>query len=94
MKLLTELFAWWTGNTIGTRLYTWRYGTRVGEDGFGNIYYQTEGGKRRWVIYRDHCRGLARSAGMARLAALYRRCAADRGITTTRSPGRRPMCRT
>ena len=54
MKLLTELFAWWTGNTIGTRLFTWRFGTRVGEDDFGNIYYQTEGGKRRWVTYRDH----------------------------------------
>jgi NADH:ubiquinone oxidoreductase subunit len=52
MKLLTELFAWWTGNTIGTRLFTWRYGTRVGEDGFGNVYYQTKDGKRRWVIYR------------------------------------------
>jgi NADH:ubiquinone oxidoreductase subunit len=32
MKFLTELFAWWTGNTIGTRLFTWRFGTRVGED--------------------------------------------------------------
>jgi NADH:ubiquinone oxidoreductase subunit len=51
MKFLTELFAWWTGNTIGTRLFTWRYGTRVGEDGFGNVYYQTKDGKRRWVIY-------------------------------------------
>jgi NADH:ubiquinone oxidoreductase subunit len=51
MKLLTELFAWWTGNTIGTRLYTWRFGTKVGDDEFGNVYYQTEGGKRRWVIY-------------------------------------------
>ena len=50
MKLLTELFAWWTGNTIGTRLYTWRYGNRVGSDAFGNVYYQTEHGKRRWVI--------------------------------------------
>jgi NADH:ubiquinone oxidoreductase subunit len=53
MKFLTELFAWWTGNTIGTRLFTWRYGTRVGADGSGNVYYQTDDGKRRWVIYRD-----------------------------------------
>ena len=53
MKFLTELFAWWTGNTIGTRLFTWRFGTRVGEDGFGNVYFQTKDGKRRWVIYRD-----------------------------------------
>ena len=53
MKFLTELFAWWTGNTIGTRLFTWRFGTRVGEDGFGNVYFQTKDGKRRWVVYRD-----------------------------------------
>jgi NADH:ubiquinone oxidoreductase subunit len=53
MKFLTELFAWWTGNTIGTRLFTWRFGIRVGEDGFGNVYYQTKDGKRRWVVYRD-----------------------------------------
>ena len=78
MKLLTELFAWWTGNTIGTRLFTWRYGTRVGEDSFGNVYYQTKDGKRRWVIYRGPIRSLAGSAGMARLAALHRGRAADR----------------
>ena len=79
MKFLTELFAWWTGNTIGTRLFTWRYGTRVGEDGFGNVYFQTKDGKRRWVIYRDPIRSLAGPAGMAWLAALHRGRAADRG---------------
>ena len=51
MKLLIELFAWWTGNTIGTRLYTWRYGQRVGSDASGNIYYESKDGKRRWVVY-------------------------------------------
>ena len=69
MKFLTELFAWWTGNTIGTRLFTWRFGTRVGEDGFGNVYFQTKDGKRRWVLLPRPLRGLARPAGMARLAA-------------------------
>ena len=53
MGLFTELFAWWTGNTIGTRLFTWRNGIRVGEDGLGNVYYHERNGKRRWVIYRD-----------------------------------------
>lgn len=56
-----EIFAWWTGNTIGTRLWTWRHGERVGEDQFGNVYYRTRGGKvdptlgfqRRWVIYKN-----------------------------------------
>ena len=46
MGIFTELFAWWTGNTIGTRLYTWRKGERVGEDGLGNLYYQERDGKR------------------------------------------------
>lgn len=53
MNFLKELFAWWTGNTIGTRLYTWRHGNRVGADSFGNVYYQTEDGKRRWVTYSE-----------------------------------------
>ena len=39
MNFLKELFAWWTGNTIGTRLYTWRHGNRVGTDSFGSVYY-------------------------------------------------------
>ena len=38
MGLISELFAWWKGNTIGTRLFTWRNGIRVGEDGLGNVY--------------------------------------------------------
>ena len=52
MGLFREIFAWWSGNTIGTRLYTWRYGEFVGGDGLGNVYYREQGGKRRWVIYR------------------------------------------
>ncbi len=48
---LLEIFTWWNGQTVGTRFFTWRKGERVGEDQFGNIYYQERGGKRRWVIY-------------------------------------------
>lgn len=51
MGLLTEIFTWWNGQTIGTRLYTSRHGKKVGEDEQGNQFYQTEDGKRRWVIY-------------------------------------------
>jgi NADH:ubiquinone oxidoreductase subunit len=51
MGLFSEMFAWWQGNTIGTRLFTWRKGERVGEDGFGNIYYRERNGTRRWVTY-------------------------------------------
>jgi NADH:ubiquinone oxidoreductase subunit len=45
------------GATIGTRLMTWWKGERVGQDQFGNIYYQEKAGahkarRRRWVIYK------------------------------------------
>ena len=51
-ELLIEIFTWWNGQTLGTRFYTWRKGQRVGEDEFGNVYYQNKGGERRWVIYK------------------------------------------
>ncbi len=55
MSFLTQFFTWWNGQTLNTRFHTWRKGTRVGEDQFGNIYYQggvdSEGRTRRWVIY-------------------------------------------
>lgn len=50
MNLLTQFFSWWNGSTWGTRFYTWRKGERVGEDEFGNVYYQGDG-DRRWVQY-------------------------------------------
>lgn len=51
MGVFMELFTWWNGNTIGTRLFTWRKGEFVGEDEAGNKYYQERRGKRRWVTY-------------------------------------------
>ncbi|WP_181703669.1 NADH:ubiquinone oxidoreductase subunit NDUFA12 [Chthonobacter albigriseus] len=50
-ELLLQIFTWWNGQTMGTRFWTWRKGVRVGDDAFGNTYYQERGGKRRWVIY-------------------------------------------
>lgn len=51
MKLIDQIFTWWNGQTVGTRLFTARHGRKVGEDDQGNIFYQTADGKRRWVIY-------------------------------------------
>lgn len=51
MGLFKEIFAWWTGNTWGTRLWTWRKGVLVGEDESGNRYYRERNGRRRWVVY-------------------------------------------
>lgn len=48
---LLEIFAWWRGNTWGTRLYTWLHFAAVGEDEFGNRYFQAKKGGKRWVIY-------------------------------------------
>ena len=51
IKFLLQFFTWWNGQTLGTRFYTWRKGERVGDDEFGNIYYQDPKTDRRWVIY-------------------------------------------
>jgi NADH:ubiquinone oxidoreductase subunit len=44
-------------STIGTLIYTWLNGKRVGTDGFGNRYYRSSkqplyGRERRWVLYK------------------------------------------
>lgn len=51
MYFLKRLLTWWNSQTLGTQLFTWRRGIRVGSDDQGNIYYQTADSKRRWVIY-------------------------------------------
>lgn len=51
MNFLLRLLTWWNGQTLGTQLFTWRKGTRVGEDDQGNIFYKSADDKKRWVIY-------------------------------------------
>lgn len=57
MGLISDLFTWWHGATLSTKLYTNARGQFVGEDEHGNRYYQDSNGKgpagrpRRWVIY-------------------------------------------
>jgi NADH:ubiquinone oxidoreductase subunit len=62
-QFLIQFFTWWNGQTLGTRFHTWRKGERVGEDQFGNVYYQggkdSEGRTRRWVIYKDYAEASA-----------------------------------
>ena len=50
-EFLLQFFTWWNGQTLGTQLFTWRKGRRVGEDSQGNVFYQNVDGSRRWVIY-------------------------------------------
>ena len=45
-----RIFTWWNGQTIGTQIFTWRKGVKVGEDEQGNSYFRDSQNKRRWVI--------------------------------------------
>ena len=51
MSFLKQLFTWWHRQTLGTFLYTLILGKFVGEDEFGNKYFENKKGKKRWVIY-------------------------------------------
>ena len=50
---IKRIFTWWNGQTLGTQLWTWRKGTKVGEDAEGNVFYRNADDSRRWVIYAD-----------------------------------------
>lgn len=51
MTGIKRLFTWWHGSSYGTQLWTWRNGTRVGEDAQGNVFYRNHDDSRRWVIF-------------------------------------------
>ncbi len=57
MGILSKIFTWWDGATIGTLLHSARKGEHVGTDAQGNRYYRSrtektpDGRERRWVIY-------------------------------------------
>ena len=50
MGLFKNLFTWWEGASLTTMVASRLKGTKVGQDPFGNAYYETKDG-RRWVIY-------------------------------------------
>ncbi len=56
MGLLSKIFTWWDGATIGTLLNSAFTGEQVGSDAQGNRYFRAkkrrpDGSERRWVIY-------------------------------------------
>ena len=56
MGILSKLFTWWDGATVGTLLDSSLRGEKVGTDAQGNAYYRAkkrspDGRERRWVIY-------------------------------------------
>lgn len=66
-KFFVQFFTWWNGQTLGTRLHTWRFGTKVGQDDTGNTYYtggkDSEGRTRRWVVYNGYSEATAIPSG-------------------------------
>ena len=52
---ISNLFIWWNGQTIGTKIYTKFFGNFVGTDEYGNNYFKSSNGTKRWVNYKDVC---------------------------------------
>ena len=52
LTFFKKIFTWWNQDTLGTRLKTILFGKFVGNDSFGNKYYESKNGKR-WVIYSN-----------------------------------------
>ncbi|RZJ17162.1 MAG: NADH:ubiquinone oxidoreductase subunit NDUFA12 [Brevundimonas sp.] len=58
--VLSKIFTWWNGATIGTLFTIAKRGEHVGTDDFGNRYYLSrdnvsyDGRRRRWVIYNGY----------------------------------------
>lgn len=67
LKFLLQTFTWWNGSTVNTKFFTWLHGKRVGEDQFGNVYYEgskhKDGYVRRWVIYKNYSEASTIPAG-------------------------------
>jgi NADH:ubiquinone oxidoreductase subunit len=56
MGVLSKIFTWWNGATIGTLIDSALHGEHIGTDGQGNRYYRSkkempDGRRRRWVIF-------------------------------------------
>ena len=52
LTIFKQIFTWWNQQTLGTRIQTFFFGKFVGQDSFGNKYYESKSGKR-WIIYKD-----------------------------------------
>lgn len=61
LDFIGRLFAWWNGATLGTLWTISRGGKLVGEDDYGNRYFEerksgsgADGVPRRWVVYKGY----------------------------------------
>ena len=60
--MLKSIVTWWNSGTIGVRFTISRRGVFVGDDDYGNRYFEAkdtrdsydDGRKRRWVLYNGY----------------------------------------
>ena len=60
--MLEKIFTWWSGATLGTLFTLAKSADKVGEDAFGNTYFQArtdrgsydKGRRRRYVTYKGY----------------------------------------
>ncbi len=59
--MLKTIFTWWNGATVGLWFTIKRRAVQVGEDEFGNRYFEARDNRdsydqrrRRWVVYRGY----------------------------------------
>ena len=60
--MLEKIFTWWSGATLGALFTIHRTSAKVGEDEFGNRYFEArtdresydKGRRRRYVIYKGY----------------------------------------
>ena len=50
--IFREVFTWWHNQTIGTRIWSYLNGYKIGEDKFGNTYMKNKNDSKRWVLYQ------------------------------------------
>ena len=52
LTFFKKIFIWWNQVTLGTAIKTIISGKYIGQDTFGNKYYENKKGDR-WVIYKE-----------------------------------------
>ena len=93
--VLKKIFTWWNGATLGALFTIAKRGVFVGEDEFGNRYYEAKDEPRQLRRppaplgdLQGLCRGLEDPARLARLDAPHLRRAADHGAAEAPRRGR------
>ena len=90
MKFLMRLLTWWNSQTLGTQIFTWRKGQRVGEDAAGQHLLPDPRRQAPLGDLQRRDRGQPGQPGLARLAAFHLGPAADRVSPLAHKPWEKP----